>query len=102
VESDFGQLDVDVTIEDPKTFTKPFTIRFTERLVPDTEILEYFCVENQRPFSADSGGAKNPLSRTGKATTSVTAAARPSSPTRRGSRATTTSTISPREVVPLG
>jgi hypothetical protein len=47
---DFGHLDVDVTIDDPKTFTKPFTIRFTERLVPDTEILEYFCLENSRPI----------------------------------------------------
>jgi hypothetical protein len=48
---DFGHLDVAVTIDDPKTFTRPFTIAFTERLVPDTEILEYFCVENQKPIA---------------------------------------------------
>jgi len=45
---DFGHLDVQVTIEDPKTFVKPFTIRFTERLVADSDILEYVCAENER------------------------------------------------------
>jgi hypothetical protein len=48
---DFGHLDVTVTIEDPKTFTKPFTIKFTERLVPDSDLLEYFCGENPRPIA---------------------------------------------------
>jgi len=45
---DFGHLDVQITIEDPKTFTKPFTIKFTELLVPDTELLESFCAENEK------------------------------------------------------
>jgi hypothetical protein len=48
---DFGHLDVAVTIEDPKTFTRPFTVNFTERLMPDTEILEYLCVENQKTIA---------------------------------------------------
>ena len=48
---DFGHLDVAVTIDDPQTFTRPFTVNFTERLLPDTEILEYFCVENQKPIA---------------------------------------------------
>jgi hypothetical protein len=47
---DFGHLDVSVTLEDPKTFTRPFTITFTELLVPDSDLLEYFCVENQKPL----------------------------------------------------
>ena len=48
---DFGHLDLEVTIDDPNTFVRPFTIRFTERLVPDSEILEYFCAENQKPIA---------------------------------------------------
>jgi hypothetical protein len=47
---DVGHLDVAVTLDDPRTFTRPFTIRFTEQLVPDSDILEYFCVENQKPL----------------------------------------------------
>ena len=45
---DFGHLDVQVTIADPKTFVKPFTIRFTELLLPDSDILEYVCAENEK------------------------------------------------------
>jgi hypothetical protein len=45
---DFGHLDLQITVEDPKTFTKPFTIKVTELLVPDTELLESFCAENEK------------------------------------------------------
>ena len=45
---DFGHLDVDVTIDDPRTYTKPFSIRYTQTLVPDTDILEYICTENEK------------------------------------------------------
>jgi hypothetical protein len=45
---DFGHLDVQVTIEDPKTFTKPFTIKFTERLMADSDLIESVCQENER------------------------------------------------------
>ena len=45
---DFGHLDVQITIEDPKTFTRPFTIKFTERLLADSDVIESFCSENER------------------------------------------------------
>ncbi len=45
---DFGHLDVAVTIEDPKTFTKPFTIHFTEQLLPDTDVIEHICAEDEK------------------------------------------------------
>src|ERR1700730_8347277 len=45
---DFGHLDVQVTIEDPKMYTRPFAITFTELLQPDTDILELFCNENEK------------------------------------------------------
>jgi hypothetical protein len=32
-------------------YTKPFSIKFTERLLPDSDILEYFCAENERDQS---------------------------------------------------
>ena len=35
-------------LDDPKTFTKPITIRFGERLIPDTELLETFCAEGEK------------------------------------------------------
>jgi len=45
---DFGHMEVQVTIDDPKTFTKPFTIKFNQLLIPDSDILEYFCTENEK------------------------------------------------------
>ena len=45
---DFGHLDVRVTIDDPKVYTKPFSIKFTELLMPDSDVTEYFCNENEK------------------------------------------------------
>ena len=45
---DFGHLDVEITIEDPKMYTKPFTIKVTHLLEADSDILEYFCAENEK------------------------------------------------------
>ena len=45
---DFGHLDVQVTIDDPKVYTKSFSIKFTELLVPDSDVTEYFCNENEK------------------------------------------------------
>jgi hypothetical protein len=45
---DVGHLDVAITFDDPVNYTKPFTINVTHLLQPDTDILEYFCNENER------------------------------------------------------
>lgn len=45
---DFGHLDVQATIRDSKIMTAPVTIRFTERLIPDSDIMESFCTEGER------------------------------------------------------
>jgi hypothetical protein len=45
---DFGHMDVEATVDDPKVLTKPVTIRFTELLIPNSDILENFCVEGER------------------------------------------------------
>ena len=45
---DFGHMDVEITIDDSKWYTKPFTIKVAHLLQPDTDILEYFCNENEQ------------------------------------------------------
>lgn len=45
---DFGHLDVEMTIDDPKMYPRPFTIKVTHLLVPDSDIPEYFCAENEK------------------------------------------------------
>jgi hypothetical protein len=44
----FGTLQIDVTIDDPKAYTKPFTVRVNHRLLVDEEMLEFICNENER------------------------------------------------------
>jgi hypothetical protein len=43
---DFGHMTVQITIDDPKTYTKPWTVSYPITLMPDTEMLEYVCNEN--------------------------------------------------------
>jgi hypothetical protein len=45
----FGRMDVQITIEDPKAYTKPWTVSFTWELMPDTDLLDWVC-ENNRYF----------------------------------------------------
>jgi len=59
---DFGHLDFDITIDDPKVFTKPFTIKTQRTLQPDTELLEDVC-ENERSrahFQVETSFALSP------------------------------------------
>jgi hypothetical protein len=44
----FGRLDIELTIDDPKAYTKPWTVTLHQLLVPDTELLDYFCQENEK------------------------------------------------------
>jgi hypothetical protein len=44
---DAGHLEVQVTLEDPKAYTRPWTLPMEFSLVPDGEIIEYVC-ENER------------------------------------------------------
>jgi hypothetical protein len=44
----FGRMEIDVTVDDPKAYTKPWTVRVNQQIMVDTEILEFICLENQR------------------------------------------------------
>ncbi len=44
----YGTLRIDVTIDDPKAYTQPFTVRLTQKIVPGGEIIEFICGENER------------------------------------------------------
>lgn len=46
--TNFGNLDIEVTIDDPKAYTKPWTVKLDQILMPDTDLLEYYCQENEK------------------------------------------------------
>ena len=48
---DFGHMDLTLTIDDPKMYTRPFTVKVTEVLLPDSDILESICNENEKDRS---------------------------------------------------
>jgi hypothetical protein len=45
---DFGHMEVLLTVDDPKTYTRPFTIKLKQRLIPDSDLLETICAENEK------------------------------------------------------
>jgi hypothetical protein len=45
---DFGHMDSEVTFNDPRMYTKPFTIKVTYELLADSDIFEYYCNENEK------------------------------------------------------
>jgi hypothetical protein len=44
---DFGHLDLQITIDDPKAYTKPWTVGLALHLLPDGDLLEFICNENE-------------------------------------------------------
>jgi hypothetical protein len=48
---DFGHMELQITVDDPKAYTKPWTVRQDQRLVADTELLEMVCAENEKDLA---------------------------------------------------
>ena len=44
----YGRIEIDVTIDDPKAYTKPWTVRVNWRLGEDEELIEFICNENEQ------------------------------------------------------
>jgi hypothetical protein len=45
---DFGHLDVTLTVDDPKAYTAPWTITLHQNLAVDTDLMNYYCMENEK------------------------------------------------------
>jgi hypothetical protein len=44
----YGNLEVELTIDDPKAYTAPWTVKINQPLVFDSELLDYYCLENEK------------------------------------------------------
>jgi hypothetical protein len=44
----FGKMEIEVTIDDPKAYTRPWTVKLNHTIVVDTELMDYICTENER------------------------------------------------------
>jgi hypothetical protein len=43
-----GTLEIEITVDDPKAYTNPWTVKLTQLLKADTDLLDYYCVENEK------------------------------------------------------
>ena len=50
----FGTLEIDITVDDAKAYTKPWTVRVNQRILLNSELIEFICNENDqfRPYLA--------------------------------------------------
>jgi len=44
----YGKLQIALTINDPKAYTKPWTVTLNQVIVVNTELLDYICLENEK------------------------------------------------------
>jgi hypothetical protein len=58
--TDLGTMKIEVTIDDPGAYAKPFTTQGTARLMPGGELMEYICQENNQDLGHYSGPAVTP------------------------------------------
>jgi hypothetical protein len=45
---DFGHLEIRVTVDDPRAYTKPWTVTLHQRIVVDAELIDEICLENEQ------------------------------------------------------
>ncbi len=48
---DFGHLEIRVTVDDPKAYTKPWTVTLKQRIVVDAELIDEVCLENEHSLT---------------------------------------------------
>jgi hypothetical protein len=44
----YGRLEIDVTVDDPKAYTRPWTVTLVQRIILDTDLLDYHCNDNEK------------------------------------------------------
>jgi hypothetical protein len=44
----YGRMQIDITVDDPKAYTEPWTVRMNQTVMVDEELIEFVCLENQR------------------------------------------------------
>jgi len=44
----YGDLQVALTVDDPKAYLRPWTVTLNQKLFADTELLDYYCLDNEK------------------------------------------------------
>ena len=49
--SDFGHMDIEITVDDPKAYTKPWTVTLHQVIALNTDLLDFVCADNEKDDS---------------------------------------------------
>ena len=55
----YGTLDLQITVDDPKTYTRPWTVSMNQGIELDTELIDEFCLENEKSYSRMKAAARD-------------------------------------------
>jgi hypothetical protein len=44
----FGKLEIEITVDDPKAYTKPWIVKLTQSIKLDTDLLDFGCTDNEK------------------------------------------------------
>jgi hypothetical protein len=47
----YGHLELEITVDDPKAYTRPWSVTLHQDIAFDTELMKYFCTENEKDRS---------------------------------------------------
>jgi hypothetical protein len=47
----FGRMEIELSVDDPKAYTKPWTVTLPQVLKLDTDLLDFICLENEKDTS---------------------------------------------------
>src|SRR5678815_1186883 len=48
---DFGHMEIEITLDDPKAYTRPWTVKLHHSIKLDTDLLDFICTENEKDTS---------------------------------------------------
>ena len=48
---DYGNMDLEITVDDPNAYTRPWSITLPQRIALNTDLMEYFCTENEKDLA---------------------------------------------------
>lgn len=51
----YGSLEIEITVDDPKAYTKPWTVKVNQRIMPDTELIEFICEDRDATHYVGAG-----------------------------------------------
>ena len=51
----YGRMEIEITVDDAKAYTTPWTIKLNHNIVLDTDLIDYICVENEKDVAHQPG-----------------------------------------------